>query len=222
MIICANWKMHLRLSEALELCKEIQHYGNLIIAPPMPFLSLLSSNYSQIKLAAQDISSIEKDEGPYTGEVSGYILSSTNVRYAIVGHYERRKYFGEDDKLVISKAKNCLRYEIIPIVCFGEKEVGQDPIASLENLAARLPQNVCYAYEPYWAIGNKNVNIEQACNNLKKVIEYFTPYSQIKILYGGSVSSHNIKDFKNITGLDGLLVGSASLKINELIKIIET
>jgi len=222
MIICANWKMHLRLSEALELCKEIQHYGNLIIAPPMPFLSLLSSNYPQIKLAAQDLSATAQDEGAYTGEVSSYILSSTNVRYAIVGHYERRKYFGEDDKLVISKAKNCLKNEITPIVCFGEAELGQDPIASLENLAAELPQSVYYAYEPYWAIGNKNANMEQTYSNLKKVIKYFTHLPQIKIFYGGSVNGQNVKDFKNITGLDGLLVGSASLKINELIKIIET
>lgn len=221
MIICANWKMHLRLSEALELCKEVQHYGNLIIAAPMPFLSLLSSNYSQIKLAAQDVSMLEQDEGAYTGEVSSYILSSANVKYAIIGHYERRKYFEENDELVILKAKNCLKQNITPIVCFGEAELGQDPISALEKLASNLPQNVYYAYEPYWAIGNKNANMEQAYNNLKKVIKYFTHSPQTKILYGGSVNSQNVKDFKNITGLDGLLVGSASLKINELIKIIE-
>jgi triosephosphate isomerase (TIM) len=221
MIICVNWKMNLKLSEALELCKELQHYKNLIVAPPMPFLSLLISNYPQIKFAAQNVSHIEQDEGAYTGEISSYILSSINIKYAIIGHYERRKYFGENDELIILKAKNCFKYNITPIICFGEEQIGQDPITYLEELTSNLSQKAYYAYEPYWAIGNKNVNLQLARDNLEKVIKYFGQDTQTKIFYGGSVNSENIKGFKNIAGLDGLLVGSASLKINELTKIIE-
>ena len=206
----------------------------------VPFTDLFyawhSLEGSNVHLGAQNMHWEEK--GAYTGEISGEILESVGVEYVIIGHSERRQYFGETDEIVNKKIKSAFENNLKPIVCVGEsleqKEEGktekiitEQTQKALEGLTNEQIVNTIIAYEPIWAIGTgKTATSEDANNSIKairnKIREiYGEEISQnVMILYGGSVKSTNARELFETSDIDGALVGGASLKADEFAKIV--
>lgn len=206
----------------------------------VPFTDLFyawhSLEGSNVHLGAQNMHWEEK--GAYTGEISGEMLESVGVEYVIIGHSERRQYFGETDEIVNKKIKSAFENNLKPIVCVGEsleqKEEGktekiitEQTQKALEGLTNEQIVNTIIAYEPIWAIGTgKTATSEDANNSIKairnKIREiYGEEISQnVMILYGGSVKSTNARELFETSDIDGALVGGASLKADEFAKIV--
>lgn len=210
----------------------------VVLAPSMLAVQSLSLQKERklFKLASQNL--YWKDEGAYTGEVSAHQLRGL-VSYAIIGHSERRHIFGEHDKDVRNKVQAAIRHGITPILCVGEtaherasKETSgvlhDQIVGGLANLTADEVAETVIAYEPVWAIGTGDnalpSDVETAVHIIRRQIEHLygrTTASAVRILYGGSVASHNAASYLAITSIDGLLVGGASLKAPEFEAIIE-
>ena len=206
----------------------------------VPFTDLFyawhSLEGSNVHLGAQNMHWEEK--GAYTGEISGEMLESVGVEYVIIGHSERRQYFGETDEIVNKKIKSAFENNLKPIVCVGEsleqKEEGktekiitEQTQKALEGLTNEQIVNTIIAYEPIWAIGTgKTATSEDANNSIKairnKIREiYGEEISQnVMILYGGSVKSTNARELFETSDIDGGLVGGASLIPEEFAKIV--
>jgi len=243
-IIAGNWKMNKLFYEAGDFLNELCDFvdetylgdAQVIIAPPALYLDLAKeiTYEAEISISAQNI---HKEEfGAFTGEISAPMLHSMEIDYSIIGHSERRKYFGETDETVNQKLKMLLKYNLKPIVCIGEtlqqreKGITQDVIKSqLEKIFADISENenIILAYEPVWAIGTgKNATPVQAqevhafIRNwlIKRYAEDFA--SKIPILYGGSVKPENIHELIRQPDINGALIGGASLSIIKFINII--
>lgn len=228
-IIIANWKMNLNLEDAFDQAIKLNmgNYGaNFLLAPPIPYLAYFAKNFKNIKICAQNVSSIN-GFGPYTGEYSAEILKNCGVDYAIIGHSERRNIFMESNKLIKQKAANCLNSGIIPIICVGETlETRQNNHYTefiTTQLAESIPKNIDYiiiAYEPFWAIGTGLVptrgEILEIFELIKANIGITILAKKVQLVYGGSVSSKNYKEIISIDGNDGVILGSASLNADEL------
>ncbi|MEM7299380.1 MAG: triose-phosphate isomerase, partial [Bacteroidota bacterium] len=192
---------------------------------------------ANISIGAQNCH--QEESGAYTGEVSGSMLTSIGTKYVVLGHSERREYFGETDNLLSVKVKHALSQGLVPIFCCGEKleiretgdhekVVGEQVETSLFGLSAEEIQHVVIAYEPVWAIGTgKTASAEQAqemhafIRNLI-VNKYATEVAQeISILYGGSVKPGNAKEIFAQSDVDGGLIGGASLKSRDFTDIIK-
>ena len=243
-LIVANWKMHLnthqsslllhRLSEIVPIHQTVQ----TVLCPSiMPLQSLsLQLNHRQFKLGAQNC--YWRDEGPYTGEVSATMLRGL-VDYVIVGHSERRHVFGESERDIRQKVQAAIRNGIKPILCVGEtaheRSEGETPhvlhdqiVSGLLNVTSHEVANLVIAYEPVWAIGSGEPahpkDVKSAVKTIRKQIEALygeKAAKSVKILYGGSTSAENCSMFLDIEGVDGLLVGGASLKAEEFASIVE-
>ena len=229
-IIFANWKMNFSKDDVVDFCQKLKQNlsakNNLVIAPPAAYISIVQTILPDIQIASQDVSKVNSEQGAFTGEISAYILKSLGVKYAIVGHYERRKIFNERTEEILTKAKNCLQKGITPILCFGEEEIGTSPVRYLQELNNYFTEkdSIIYAYEPYWAIGNENFQFKIVEQNMHQMLDYLNQDNKNptkSLIYGGSVNSKNIIQLNTIKNLDGLLVGSASLKLDELLKILE-
>jgi triosephosphate isomerase len=188
------------------------------------------------KLAAQNL--YWKDEGAFTGEVSAHQLRGL-VSYAIIGHSERRHVFGEHDKDVRNKVQAAVRNGITPILCVGEtaheraaKETSgvlhDQIVGGLANLTAEEVSELVIAYEPVWAIGTGDnalpSDVENAAHIIRRQIDHLygrTTGAAVRVLYGGSVNAQNAASYLGIGAIDGLLVGGASLKLQEFETIIE-
>ena len=224
-LVFANWKMHLSQQEAVSFCQKVVQSdavkSKLILAAPAIYLSLINYLFPQIALAAQDVSCIKDDFGAYTGEISSRMLQSSKVGYCIVGHYERRRFFGENNEIVVQKVKNCLKNNITPVVCFGQEGVYDDPTLDLKILNDNFADDdkIIYAYEPYWAIGTGDFRFDVISSNIEEITSYLSSLSR-RVIYGGSVNSQNIGLLSQLN-LDGFLIGGASLKTEELFKIIQ-
>ena len=245
-IAAANWKMNLTYQQGAELLKTIITSGispsenqQVLFAVPFPYLELtndtahLKENYFA---AAQNCS--DKKSGAYTGEVSAEMLKSIDVLFCLVGHSERREYFGETNEVLAAKVSICLTYNISPVFCCGEalgiREqntqnafVEQQLRESLFHLSAEQLLNVIIAYEPIWAIGTgKTATTAQAQEmhaHIRAILkkQYGHEISQkISILYGGSVKANNAKELFACEDVDGGLVGGASLIAADFIEII--
>jgi triosephosphate isomerase (TIM) len=237
-LIVANWKMAPNsLSEADAILKYIRDFlnPNLIICPPFIFIEEIAKLVGQAMLGAQDI--FWDDVGADTGEVSGPMLKKLGVKYIIVGHSERRWKLGESDEVVNKKLKAVLRNEMTPIVCIGEK-VRDDSFKdflknqiseTFKDLVADEVSRCIVAYEPVWAISSnpdakpdtpssalESLEVIKECLNSKFEIRN----SKLNFLYGGSVNADNVIDFINQEGVDGVLVGGASVNKKEFIKIL--
>jgi triosephosphate isomerase len=245
-IAAANWKMNKTLQEGKLLLQEIlkpeynlQQNHDIIFAVPFPFLMEMQSDLesrNQFYISAQNCH--HKVSGAYTGEVSVDMLSSIGIQYCIVGHSERREYFGETNAMLADKTNLCLKNAITPIFCCGEapdiRESGQQNAfvelqlqESLFHLDAETIQRVVIAYEPIWAIGTgKTATSEQAQDmhaHLRSVFskQYGNAIAEnISILYGGSVKGANAIELFSQPDVDGGLVGGASLIPSEFIQII--
>lgn len=210
----------------------------VVLAPSMLAVQSLSLQVERrlFKLAAQNL--YWKDEGAYTGEVSAHQLRGL-VTYAIIGHSERRHVFGEHDKDVRNKVQAAVRHGITPILCVGEtahertaKETSgvlhDQIVGGLANLTAEEVAELVIAYEPVWAIGTGDnalpADVENAAHIIRRQVEHLygrATAAAVRVLYGGSVSSQNAASYLSITAIDGLLVGSASLKAPEFAAIVE-
>lgn len=241
-IIIANWKMNPQtVKEAEELFdsveKGIKNIKNIkgieaVICPPPVFLNTIKKG-ENVKLGAQDC--FYEDKGAYTGEISVGMIKDAGCEYVIVGHSERRKYFGETDEIVNKKIKAVLSSGLTPIFCIGETEEQRRNHKTEEVIKRQLEKgldgikaNLVIAYEPVWAIGTGNpCSAEEAkrmCLFIKKILASIYDLKilgQIPILYGGSVNSDNSASYVKEAGMNGLLVGGASLKVEEFIKIVK-
>jgi triosephosphate isomerase len=246
-IVAGNWKMNKTLEEAKILtaelmgmvADEVKSNTEVIICTPFPYLISVKNQLgnSNIKVGAQNCS--EHDSGAYTGEVSAAIIKSIDVPYVIVGHSERRQYFGETNKMLALKVDKALANSLTPIFCCGEpleiREKGehetlvkQQVEESLFHLSTDVLQKVVIAYEPVWAIGTGKTATSQQAQDMHLVIRKHlaSKYGQsvadsISILYGGSVKADNAKELFACADVDGGLVGGASLKSREFVEIVK-
>ncbi|MFZ2736835.1 MAG: triose-phosphate isomerase [Burkholderiaceae bacterium] len=239
-LIAGNWKMNGDLAANARLIEQLRAglpalSCSVAVCVPSPYLAqmqvLLAG--SAIELGAQDVSAYET--GAYTGEVSAAMLRDFAVRYALVGHSERRLYHGETDAVVAAKVERSLAAGITPIVCVGEtlaeREAGQTEQVVKRQLAAVIHTNghciseIVLAYEPVWAIGTgKTASPEQAQQVhavLRTQLQAATAQAdRIKILYGGSMNAGNAAELLAQEDIDGGLVGGAALKAPDFLKII--
>lgn len=192
------------------------------VAPPFPYLPLLHKYLSEdlsVHLAAQDV--YPGDFGAYTGEVSAPMLKALGVKYCIVGHSERRQYFGEKGTLLAQKVQSLLKHEITPIYCVGEtlahRQAGETLSiiqTQLEEALTDVPvEKVVIAYEPVWAIGTGVAATPQDAQAVHAFIRQWCGEKglQVPILYGGSVHTENAASLFEMPDIDGALVGGASL-----------
>ena len=241
--ICGNWKMNKTVSEAGSLVSSLKEKVKDIkkveigVCPPAVDLSgvqdiIVNSN---IILGAQTFHF--KESGAYTGEVSGPMLKEIGTEYVIVGHSERREYFGVTDQLVNNKVKAAFKYDLKPIICVGETleerqngeiedKVNLQVKAALTGLTSEQVKDVVIAYEPIWAIGTGESatpeEAEKVVTYIRKVIEqeFGKAADSVRIQYGGSVKPHNIEEFMNVEDIDGALVGGASLEAESFAQIV--
>lgn len=221
-IIVANFKAHNTWDEISAWIDKVMpsvngFQGTIILCPSASFLAAVYSKLnppaggqnSELKLGVQDISKFE--QGSYTGEISASQIAKI-CQYAIVGHSERRKYFGETEEMINKKLKMATKYELTPILCISE--INQ--VSNLQFLASSFQPIV--AYEPIFAIGTGNPDTPEEAENITKTIK---EKNQLKaVLYGGSVTAENVKSFTTMPSIDGVLVGTASLDSHEFLQII--
>lgn len=244
-LIAGNWKMNGSFADNELLIKAIatglagmnaSQAAAIAVCTPSVYLSQLQSllTGTKINLGSQDISSQEK--GAFTGEISAAMLKEFGVRYAIVGHSERRQYHGESDTAVALKAKAALALGITPIVCVGEslaeREAGKTEEVVKRQLAAVIHENghciseIVVAYEPVWAIGTGKTatpEMAQAVHAvLRAQLHAASPVAaqRVQILYGGSMNAANAASLLACTDIDGGLIGGASLKADDFLSII--
>ena len=239
-LIAGNWKMNGSLAANQALLKGIlsglkDPACDIAVCVPAPYFAqcqaLLAT--SSVELGAQDMS--QHEAGAYTGEMSVAMLKEFGVRYAIVGHSERRQYFGETDAVVAAKAQRALANGVTPIVCVGEtlaereagktEEVVKRQLAAVIHLNGHCISEIVLAYEPVWAIGTgKTATPEQAQAVhavLRAQLKAATPQAErIAILYGGSMNAANAAQLLAQPDIDGGLIGGASLKAPDFLTII--
>ena len=238
----ANWKMQLTIKESLELAKQYSKKINtakneIVLCPDFASLAFVGPilKGSKILLGAQDGAAYDK--GAYTGEVSPINLKTLGAKYVILGHSERREHLHENSAIINNKIKVALVNKLIPVLCIGEKlsekEAGQTKRYLLEELRHALKGvnikndgDLVIAYEPVWAIStNKNAKsiasseAEEIQIYIKSQVKKILHHS-VRVLYGGSVNANNAHEFLQQSNIDGLLVGGASLKIDEFLKIV--
>jgi len=217
-IIIANWKLNpLKVKQAKELAQvfnKVKTKNKVVICPPVLFLPLIRSKFD---LGAQNIA--EEEQGPFTGEISGSMLKQFKVKYAIIGHSERRA-LGETDDDARKKIVAALNNKISPILCVGYG-IGSDQKEGdvlmhlqyqlsncLENFSEAERQKIIVAYEPVWAIGSGHAASPEHAERVAMFIKI--KFKIKKVLYGGSSSQLNYREFLD-RDIDGLLVGAASL-----------
>ena len=245
-IIAGNWKMHTDLAEATILVEGIKAAltegevsREVVVCPPFTGLSTVADliEDTEVRLGAQNM--YFEPKGAFTGEVSPLMLTDVGCHYVILGHSERREYFGETDALINQKIKAAFQYDMIPILCVGESLAQREAnetqtfinsqlTAGLADLTAEQVSQMVIAYEPIWAIGTgKTATAEQAgevCTAIRaKVAELFDKETAevLRIQYGGSVKGSNAQEILSQLDIDGALVGGASLKADDFMAIIK-
>jgi len=244
-IIAGNWKMYKDLAESAALLRGI--LGGLGSADPgvtvvvcPPFTSLAPAaeilRGSHVRLGAQNMA--EQDDGAYTGEISWKMLKAAGCEYVILGHSERRQYFGETDGVINRKARKALEAGLLPIICVGERleererGVTRDVVlgqvrGTLAGMTAGDLERVVLAYEPVWAIGTGKTATPDQAQEVHSLIrrliaEMFGPDAGagLPVQYGGSVKPDNAADLMRQPDIDGALVGGACLKADSFLAII--
>lgn len=242
--IAGNWKMFKTAAEAAAFASDFKSLYKdtdvkTAICAPFVHLALLKEAFkgTDIKVGAQN--AFYEDEGAYTGEVSVMMLEDLGIDYCVIGHSERRQYFGETDETINKKLKRLFAGPVTPILCVGEnleqreKEaqyavVKEQLVGGLADIPAADAAKIVIAYEPVWAIGTgKTATPEQAedmCEYIRNTIEelYDEDVADAVIIqYGGSVKPANATDIMNMSNIDGALVGGASLKAEDFMEIID-
>jgi triosephosphate isomerase (TIM) len=244
-VIVGNWKMHKTVSESVETVLALKplvanaNHCDVVVAPPFTSLKTVADRLegSNIKVAGQDCAT-EVQFGAFTGEVSAFMLADAGAHYVIVGHSERRQYFGESDSIVGRKAQAAVTSGLLAIVCIGEtlaqreQGVAENVVrgqleGSLGGLTANDLERIIIAYEPVWAIGTgRSATPEQAQEMHAFIRRVFaerhsaSAASALRILYGGSVKSDNIAGLMSLPDVDGALVGGACLEAESFARIV--
>lgn len=243
-LLVANWKMNPSSVKEAEILfdavqKEVKKMAiDLVICPPYIYLEKFQYPIGNIHIGAQNM--FYDERGAYTGEISSLMLKSLGLAYVILGHSERRQYFFETDEIINRKMKEALRCRIKPIFCVGEQTreslngqenffelvIENQLVEGLRGVSSARLADIVVAYEPVWAIGaGEPATVDDIFRMglfIRKVLTklYGRPMAQrVKIIYGGSVTSHNAKDFIYEAKTDGLLVGGASLNATEFISL---
>ena len=244
-MVAGNWKMNKTMEEAAVLVSEllpgllaVPEVEN-VLCPPFTSLMFLSAQLedSDVGLGAQNLH--WETSGAYTGEISPQMVRE-QCKYVIIGHSERRAYFGETDETVNKKLKAALAVGLIPIVCIGEtlseyeagktgEVVRRQVLQGFKDIETGLASQIVVAYEPVWAIGTGKAATGEGANAVLKdairpaLASLFgsAVVQNMRILYGGSVTAANAQEFFGQSEIDGALVGGASLKPTEFIKIVE-
>ncbi len=245
MVIIANWKMNKTITEATDYAHRLKESisgisgVDVILAVPFTTLRPLSEKLkeSRVGLAAQNIH--WEDRGPYTGEVSALQVRDVGGRYVLIGHSERRQYFGEGYDQVNQKVHAACRHQLYPVVCLGETLAEREAQRTLDVVGEQMSKglmraqpawfdNLLIAYEPVWAIGTGETVIPQEASHVHRFIRQrvkdlfgSAAGARVRILYGGSVTSKNALPFLNEPEVNGLLVGGASLEVEEFAKIVK-
>jgi triosephosphate isomerase len=244
-LIAGNWKMNGGPYDAAELLEglkankaDVDEKVDVLVCPP--FVSIgMAVNYlhdTDIQVGAQNIHF--EENGAYTGEISGSMLAESGCNFVIVGHSERRQYFGETNETVNKRAKKALEHKLAPVICVGESleqrktnehfDLVKEQIkAALNNISDEEAMDVVIAYEPIWAIGTgETASPEQAQEMHKYIREVLAGiYSQevaekINVLYGGSMKPANAQELLSQPDVDGGLIGGASLDADSFSEII--
>jgi len=234
-VIAGNWKMHKTQAETLDFLK--QFLGHLdetpddrevILCAPFTALSALSKSLhgARVKVGAQNIH--WESAGAFTGEISGDMLRELGVRYAIVGHSERRQYFGETDETVNLRLQAAQKCGLTPILCVGETKQQRDADETETVITNQIEKdlvdvdqsNLIIAYEPIWAIGTGDTCESEEANRVIGVIRSLLKNKDVPIQYGGSVKPGNVDELMAQPEIDGALVGGASLEPESFARIV--
>jgi len=244
-IIAGNWKMNKTVSEGVDFIRQLKPLvadvrdTDIVVAPTFTALQAVSQEIhgSTIGLAAQDV--FWESSGAYTGEISPSMLRDVGCRYVIIGHSERRQYFGETNESVGRKIKASFAVGLCPIICvgeaLGEREAGKtfDVVKNqltqcLEGFSRQEMERIIIAYEPIWAIGTGKTATPQQADEVHAFIREQlgnmtdrTVSEGVRIQYGGSVNPDNISDLMLQPNIDGALVGGASLKADSFSGIVK-
>ena len=227
--------MHKNQAESLDFVQafkseleEVKEGREIVLCAPFTSLTVMSKNLhgSRIMLGAQNIH--WETEGAYTGEISGEMLTEIGVDYVVVGHSERRQYFGETDKTVNQRLKAAQKYGITPILCVGETKAQRDSDETEDIIINQLKaglvgvdrNNLVIAYEPIWAIGTGDTCKSDEANRVIGVIRQQLDNKDISIQYGGSVKPDNVDEIMSQPEIDGALVGGASLTASSFARIV--
>ncbi|MDR2037064.1 MAG: triose-phosphate isomerase [Bacteroidales bacterium] len=244
-IIAGNWKMNKTLAEGVQLAKDIKAavdaagsiQCDVVVAPPFLHLTEVSKVVgSKIGVSAQNCAA--EASGAYTGEVSAAMIKSAGVNYVIIGHSERRTYYGETDAILAKKVKLALENQLTPIFCVGEELAQRDSGKHFETVYGQLKdglfdlsaddfKKIVIAYEPVWAIGTGRTATPEQAQEVhafirKSITEKYGEEvaKGITIQYGGSMNENNAKELLACPDIDGGLIGGASLVAEKFIKII--
>ena len=246
-IIAGNWKMNKTVQEAKDFVNELpalpdtNEVDSVICAPTLQLDALVNLTKEGVaeglQIGAQNAHF--EDSGAFTGETSPAALEDLGVKYVVLGHSERREYFGETDEDVNKKALTVFSHNMTPIICVGEtldereadkaeSVVGDQVEAALKEFTEEQVKSTVIAYEPIWAIGtgksSTSEDANQMCAHVRKVVA--NAYSQeaadaLRVQYGGSVKPENIKEYMAQSDIDGALVGGASLKVDSFVALLE-
>jgi triosephosphate isomerase (TIM) len=234
-VIAGNWKMYKTQAEASEFLPKFMSQleitsedREVILCVPFTLLNWMSKNLhgSRVQLGAQNVH--WEDAGAFTGEIAPSMLLDAGVRYAIVGHSERRQYFGETNQTVNLRLKAAQQHGITPILCVGEtkqqRDAGETEAWISQQLAEGLPginlQKLIIAYEPIWAIGTGDTCETKEANRIIGLIRSQLTDADVPIQYGGSVKPDNIDEIMAQPEIDGVLVGGASLESASFARIV--
>jgi len=246
-LIAGNWKMNCGPADAAELLEglkaakaEVAEEVDVLVCPPFVSLSM-SVNYlhdTDIQVGAQNIHF--ENNGAYTGETSASMLTEAGCSFVIIGHSERREYFGETDSSVNKKVKKALEFDLVPVVCVGEsldqrkQEIHFDlvknqVIAAFEGISGDEALDIVIAYEPIWAIGTGETATPEQAQEMHAhirttLVDLYDQETadQIRILYGGSMKPANAEELLGQSDVDGGLIGGASLSADSFAEIITT
>ncbi len=243
-LLAGNWKMHGTVSEALALVDGLTGQirdvtdREVLVAPPFTSLPAVAQRLAGTRLLLAGQNMHWEEKGAFTGEVSGPMLRDAGCTHVILGHSERRQFFGETDTLVAQKVRAALRHALVPIVCVGEQLAERETNrtlavidsqirGALEGLAPGDFARIVIAYEPVWAIGTGKVATPEQAQEVHAAIrriagELAGPNVAValRILYGGSVKPDNIDVLMRQPDVDGALVGGASLKADDFARIV--
>lgn len=243
-LLVGNWKLHCRIDEALSLVEALLPLigaagdREVLVAPPFTAIAAVAERLksTRVRVAGQDL--YWEDKGAFTGEVSGPLLASAGCSHVIVGHSERRQFFGDSDEWVARKTAAALRAGLTPIICVGETlaereaattlaVVARQVRATIADLEPAALRQIVVAYEPVWAIGTGRVATPEQAQEVHHAIRDMLATqagpeiaAAVRILYGGSVKPDNIDALMAQPDLDGALVGGASLRAADFARIV--
>ena len=235
-ILAGNWKMNMTATQARDLASKLAPLvanakdREIVLGPPFTSLAVVAETIkgTNIGLAAQNLH--WEDKGAFTGEISADMLLDSGCKYVIIGHSERRQFFGETDETVNKKVRQALKKGLLPILCVGEtltereagklnETVSRQVTGGLKDVPAADMQKVVIAYEPVWAIGTGKTASPGQANEVHALIRqkikelYSADIAEgLRIQYGGSVTPDNVSQLMAMPDIDGALVGGASLK----------